>query len=224
MACRRVRIGLISFIAALLPVAVAPAFAQPWVPPKGEGTVSVTYQNYYVTGHFVGVRGIPTTDTGATHSKSLVADMDWGLPKSIGLTLSLPFIASKYTGPPGVYSVGGIETHPGPLDDGFYHGAFQDLHIEVRRMIDFGRFALAPHAGITIPTHEYATDGEAVPGRHRTDFQIGASAGTDISNFIPSSYVHARYSLAAAEVIDDLSSVRSSIDFAPDTSSFFFTR
>ena len=75
MACRRVRIGLISFIAALLPVAVAPAFAQPWVPPKGEGTVSVTYQNYYVTGHFVGVRGIPTTDTGATHSKSLVADM-----------------------------------------------------------------------------------------------------------------------------------------------------
>jgi hypothetical protein len=212
MACRRVRIGLISFIAALLPVAVAPAFAQPWVPPKGEGTVSVTYQNYYVTGHFVGVRGIPTTDTGATHSKSLVADMDWGLPKSIGLTLSLPFIASKYTGPPGVYSVGGIETHPGPLDDGFYHGAFQDLHIEVRRMIDFGRFALAPHAGITIPTHEYATDGEAVPGRHRTDFQIGASAGTDISNFIPSSYVHARYSLAAAEVIDDLSSVRSSID------------
>ncbi len=171
----------------------------------------MTYQNYYVKGHYVGAEGIPTTDTGATHSKSLVAEVDWGLPKSIGLTISVPYIASKYTGP-SVYKVMGIETTPGPLDDGFYHGAFQDLHLEVRRMIESGRVAIAPLGGITLPTHEYETQGEAVPGRHRTDFQIGASAGTDLSSWIPSSYVHARYALAAAEVIDGLPSVRSNID------------
>ena len=206
-----VRIGWISLVVAVLHAAAIPACAQPWVPPPGEGTVSLTYQNYYVKGHYVGVKGVPTTDTGATHSKSLVAEVDWGLPKAIGLTIGLPYIASKYTGPP-VYFVGGIETHPGPLDDGSYHGAFQDLHVEVRRMIEFERVAIAPLAGITVPTHEYETQGEAVPGRHRTDFQIGATAGTDLSSWIPSTYVHARYALAAAEVIDGLSSVRSNID------------
>src|SRR5262245_42281849 len=212
MRTRLVRIGWIWRVMALLHAAAIPVFAQPWVPPPGEGTASVTYQNYVVKGHYVGVNGVPTTDTGATHSKSLVAEFDWGLPKSIGLTVSLPYIASKYTGPPGGYFVGGIPTTPGPQDDGFYHGAFQDLHVEVRRMIDVGRFAIAPLAGITVPTHEYATEGEAVPGRHRTDFQVGASGGTDLGTWLPSSYVHARYSLAAAEVIDDLSSVRSNID------------
>lgn len=172
----------------------------------------MTYQNYVVKGHYVGPTGVPTTDTGATHSKSLAAEIDWGLPHSIGLTVSLPYIASKYTGPPGIYFVGGIPTTPGPLDNGFYHGALQDLHVEVRHMIDVSRVAIAPFAGITLPTHEYQTNGEAVPGRHRTDFQMGASGGTDLSAWIPSTYVDARYSLAAAEVIDGLSSVRSNID------------
>src|SRR4029453_9376435 len=93
-----VRIGWISLVVAVLHAVADPAYAQPWVPPTGEGTVSLTYQNYYVKGHYVGLEGVPTTDTGATHSKSLVAEVDWGLPKSIGLTVSLPYIASKYTG------------------------------------------------------------------------------------------------------------------------------
>jgi hypothetical protein len=217
MRTRLVRIGRMWRVVVVFHAAAIPALAQPWVPPPGEGTVSVTYQNYYVKGHYVGPAGIPTTDTGATHSKSLVAEADWGLPYSIGLTVSLPYIASKYTGLPGGYFVGGIVTTPGPLDDGFYHGAFQDLHVEVRRMIELHRVALAPLAGITVPTHEYETDGEAVPGRHRTDFQVGASGGTDLSTWIPSTYVHARYSLAAAEVVDDLSSVRSNVDVEAGT-------
>jgi len=170
----------------------------------------VTYQNYYVKGHWVGAEGIQT-DNGGTHSKSLAAEVDWGLPGSFGLTVGLPFIASKYTGS-SVYFVNGQKTTPGPLDDGSYHSAFQDLHVEGRRMIEFGRVAVAPLAGITIPTHEYVTQGEAVPGRHRTEFEIGASAGADISMWLPSGYVQGRYALAAAEKTDGLPSVRSHID------------
>lgn len=187
-----------------------PAQAQPWVPPPGEGTVSLTYQNYYVTGHYslTGERTI----NGATHSKALVAEFDVGLPQSFGLTVSLPYIRSKYTGPD-IYFVGGVPTTPGPLDaDRAYHGAFQDLHAEARRMFEFTRVAVAPFAGITIPTHEYETHGEAVPGRHRTDFQIGASLGADLGRWVPSTYVHGRYALAVAEKIDDIPAVRSNID------------
>ena len=49
----------------------AAAFAQPWVPPQGEGTVSVTYQNYYVVGHY-DVAGRPNIN-GATHARALIA-------------------------------------------------------------------------------------------------------------------------------------------------------
>jgi hypothetical protein len=210
MATRPVRTGSIFLAATLLPVTAASALAQPWVPPPGEGTVSVTYQNYYVKGHWVGPQRTKT-DNGGTHSKSLVAELDWGLPRSLGLTVNLPFIWSKYTGS-SVYFVNGVETTPGPLDDGFYHGAFQDLHAEVRRAIELGRVAVAPLAGFSLPSHEYVTQGEAVPGRHRTEFQVGAIAGTDISKWLPSGYIHGRYALSAAEKIDGLPSLRSLID------------
>ena len=202
-------IGWTSLLFAIVHAAALPARAQPWVPPPGEGSASVTYQNYYVTGHY-SLTGDPTIN-GATHSKALLAEFDFGLPHFVGLTISLPYIRSKYTGPD-IYFVAGVPTTPGPLDDGVYHGAFQDLHAEARRMFEFAGVAVAPFAGITIPTHEYETHGEAVPGRHRTDFQIGASLGTDLGKWLPSTYVHGRYALAAAEKIDDLPSVRSNID------------
>jgi len=147
MVTRGVRIGWMSLVAAVLPAAVPSALAQPWVPSPGEGTVSLTYQNYYVKGHWVGPQGVKT-DNGGTHSKSVAAEVDWGLPNAIGLTVGLPFIASKYTGS-SLYFVNGQPTTPGPLDDGFYHGAFQDLRIEGRRMFQFGDITVMPASGDT---------------------------------------------------------------------------
>src|SRR6476619_5763009 len=98
--------------------APAVAHAQAWVPDHGEGAVSFTYQNYDVVGHF-DVFG-HKNNNGGTYSQSLVTELDYGVTEALALTLTLPLIASKYTGPP-VYFVGGHETHPGPLDDGSYH-------------------------------------------------------------------------------------------------------
>jgi hypothetical protein len=188
---------------------VAPVSAQPWVPPQGEGTVSVTYQNYYVTGHY-DVAGRENTN-GATHAKAMIADVDFGLSDTVALTVSLPFMATKYTGPQD-YIVGGIPTHPGLLDDGDYHGAFQDVRVEARRVCWAGPIAFAPLVGVLIPTHDYETHGEAVPGRHRRELQVGAAAGADLNRIIPRTYVHGRYSLAAAERLHGFSSIRSLVD------------
>jgi hypothetical protein len=78
--------------------------------------------------------------------------------------------------------------------------------------MELGRVEIAPLAGFTVPTHEYETRGEAVPGRHRTEFQAGASAGSDLSKWLPGGYVHGHYAMAAAEEIDDLPSLRSLVD------------
>src|SRR5262245_42627821 len=187
----------------------ASARGQAWVPARGEGSVSLTYQNYDVAGHF-DVFG-NKNNNGGTHSQALVTEVDYGVTDALGLTVSLPFIASKYTGPP-VYFVGGHPTYPGPLDNGNYHAAVQDLRIEVRRLFWIKSIAVAPFGGISFPTHDYETVGEAVPGRHRRDYQVGASAGTDLGRAVPDAYVQVRYAYGTMQRIDDIPFTRSNID------------
>jgi hypothetical protein len=203
------RIACVSSFLLALHLWCGTARAQAWVPARGEGTLSLTYQNYDVAGHF-DAQGHKNTN-GGTQSHALVTEFDYGVTDTIGLSVSLPFIASKYTGPP-VYFVGTHETHPGPLDDGKYHAAFQDVRVEIRRLFWAGPVALAPFAGASFPTHNYETVGEAVPGRHRRDFQFGANAGVDLDRIVPGAYVHARYAYARAERLDNFPFTRSNID------------
>jgi hypothetical protein len=188
----------------------AAARAQASVPERGEGTVTLTYQNYDVVGHF-DVQG-RTNANGSTRSQALVTELDYGLIDEFGLVVSLPLIASKYTGPPS-YFVGPYLTFPGPLDDGAYHAAFQDLRIELRRQWWAGPVPVTPFIGISFPTHAYETVGEAVPGRHRRDLQLGISTGMDLDRVLPAgSYVQGRYAYGTMERVDDLPFTRSNID------------
>ena len=194
--------------------------AQAWIPATGEGTVSLTYQNYDVAGHY-DARG-RKNNNGGTESQVAVAEVDYGITDTIGVTVNLPFIASKYTGPP-VYFVGGVETHPGPLDDGTYHGAFQDLRVEVRRLFWAGPIPVAPFIAASFPTHDYETVGEAVPGRHRRDLQIGANIGADLDRLLAGAYAHGRYGYATAQRIEGFAFTRSNVDVeigVPITSRF----
>ena len=183
--------------------------AQAWVPTRGEGTVSLTYQNYDVAGHY-DAQG-RKNNNGGTQSQVAVTEVDYGVTDTIAVLVSLPFVASKYTGPP-VYFVGGIETHPGPLDDRRYHGTFQDVRLEARRLFWAGPIPVAPFVGASFPTHDYETVGEAVPGRHRRDFQIGTNAGINLDRWRGGAYAHARYGYAAAQRIEGFPFTRSNID------------
>jgi hypothetical protein len=173
----------------------------------------LTYQNYDVVGHY-DRQGHKNTN-GGTHTQTLITELDYGVTDTIGLTVSLPFIASKYTGPPS-YFVGPFETLPGPLDDGSYHAAFQDLRVEARRMFLKGPLAVAPFIGGLFPTHDYQTIGEAVPGRHRREIQFGAGASARLDPLLGDGSVHVRYTYAAAERVNNFPYTRSNIDFEGD--------
>ena len=203
------RIVCASSLLLALHLSCGTAGAQAWVPARGEGSVSVTFQNYDVAGHF-DAQGNKNAN-GSTESHALVTEVDYGVTDSLGLTVSLPFIASKYTGPPS-YFVGTHLTFPGPLDDGTYHTAFQDLRIEVRRLMWAGPVALAPFVGGSVPTHDYQTVGEAVPGRHRRDLQFGTNAGADLDRLVSGLYVQGRYAYGIAERVNNFSFTRSNIN------------
>ena len=185
-----------------------PAAAQAWVPARGEGSLSLQYQNYYTLGHY-NLKGQPNTN-GATHTKAIALELDYGLTDEIGLTLGVPFIASKYTGPPS-YEVANIPTTPGPLDNGQYHGAVQDFHVELRRLFMAGPVVVVPFAGGTVPSHAYETRGEAVPGRGRPELQVGASVGLPTDRLFPRTHLHVRYALGMAPPKNGHSAVRSLI-------------
>src|SRR5262249_23250341 len=98
--------------------------AQAWTPEKREGTVSLTYQNYNVAGHY-DAQG-RKNNNGGTQSQAVITDIDYGITDTISVTAGLPFIASKYTGPDG-YFVGGVRNAPGPPRDRADDGALRDL-------------------------------------------------------------------------------------------------
>ena len=185
------------------------ANAQAWVPSKGEGTVSVTYQNYHVAGHYDAL-GRKNTN-GGSQSQSLITEVDYGITDSLAVTLMLPFVASKYTGP-SVYFVGGNETFPGPLDTGIYHGAFQDLRIDVRRLFWVGPIPVVPFIGASFPTHNYETVGEAVPGRHRRDLQVGTHVGINLDRVLRGAYAQVRYGYATEQRIRGFGFTRSNVN------------
>jgi hypothetical protein len=186
------------------------AVAQPEVPAKGEGTVSVTYQLYEHAGHFDRL-GRKNTN-GATESQILITEAEFGITNAFAVRVMLPFIASKYTGPD-EYIVEGHVTHPGPLDvTRTYHGAFQDIRFEARRMFLAGPVTLTPFVGLSVPTHRYETIGEAVPGRYRREYLFGASGSPGVEAILPGVYVHARYAYATLEKTNGYPHTRSNID------------
>lgn len=185
------------------------ASAQAWVPAQGEGSVAITYQNYYTLGHY-DLQGRRNTN-GATHSKALAVELDYGITDSLAFVIALPFVASKYTGPSS-YFVAGIQTFPGPLDDGTYHSDFQDVRVEIRRRVGGGPMAVTPFVGGTVPSHAYETVGEAVPGRGRPELHLGVSVGLPLEQLLPTAYVQTRYALGVSAPEDGFAGVRSLID------------
>src|SRR4029077_20651482 len=105
------------------------ADAQAFLPPQGEGTVSMMFQDAAVRYHF-----LPTSAFDRVHirSESLIDDVTYGLTDNLAVTVGIPWIAARYRGAtphPLVDSSGPAPVFYGanPVDDGSYHQAFQDF-------------------------------------------------------------------------------------------------
>jgi hypothetical protein len=172
----------------------AEARAQAWLPPKGGGAVSLTFGDYSFDGHFAadGSRD----PFGGTRAESLWLEGIYSLADGLALSAGLPFVTTKLTGsfPPGVPL--------GPLDDGEYHGDFQDFRAELAFSLHQGDLGITPFVGLGVPSHEYEYVGEAVPGKGLREVHLGLAAGRSFSPALPRAYLHARYAYAFVEKVD----------------------
>ena len=175
----------------------SPVFAQAWLGPKGEAWFSLTYQNVNADSHYTDT-GAPLNQ-GSIESQSVFAELGYGATDRLALRVSIPYVDSKYTG---------VNAHMYPIDDGSYHGTFQDFRFESRYGAIKGDFALTPFVAAIIPSHHYEYFGHAVAGLDLKQLLVGTGFGKLLSR----AYVQGRYSFAFVEKVIGISHNRSDLD------------
>lgn len=205
----------------LLSLFVASAAGQAWVPEKGEGTFSTSFDYINFEGHFRsdGSR----TPEAASKSRSFLFDFEYGITDRFALTISLPIVSARYasTNPTSdellvlfnqaVQAVGPDFYHHGFLDDLQYHTTVQDFRFNARYLLVLHPVVITPFIGSLLPSHDYAYVGEAAPGRNLKEFQFGTDVGRRLNPFLRRAYFDGQFAFAIPEEALNIRTTRSNV-------------
>lgn len=190
------RASVVPGIVALLALP-AIAAAQASLPPPGTGSVSVSAQDLEHTGHRL--TDGTYVDNGRSRSGALLFDAEYALGRRVALGVSLPLVWARYTdiaSPPPFFPF-----LPRDQCRCWQHG-WQDVGVTARvNVVDtFDHvFVITPTLAVMVPSHDYAYQGESVPGRHLKEVQLGTDASYRVDAWSPSLSVTGRYSYAIVE-------------------------
>jgi hypothetical protein len=158
--------------------------------PKGEGTVSLSYQNIFVRDHVFSKND--AHDVGHILSHAATLNVDYSFTDRLAVSVNMPFVASKYYGP---------KPHQLPIDNGTYNSGFQDFTTDLRYRLSLRPVVLTPFFRAVIPSHNYEYFAHSAVGRDQREFQLGANFGRRLNPIVPNAFVQARYSYAFVERI-----------------------
>ena len=197
----------------MLAVNAAPARAQAWLPAKGEGSVSLLYQDVFVRDHYSGTTPV---DGGQIWSKTMLVDVTYGVTDNLAITFGVPWVAGRYSGErqhPLADLSGPEPTFYGvqPLDDGTYHQTFADVRFDVRYNLTKKGMVLTPFIGTTMPSHDYTSFAHAAPGQKLKVLQIGATGARLLDAIVPGLFVQGTYAYGFTENVLDISHNRSDV-------------
>jgi hypothetical protein len=182
----------------LIPSAV---LAQAWLSPKGEGTVSLSYQNQYVADHVF--ENGDAHDIGHILSHALTLDVDYSLTDNLAVRVAVPFIAGKYDGP---------APHQLPMDNGTYHSTLQDFTTDFRYRLIKRRVVVTPFFRAVIPSNSYTYFAHSAAGRDQREYHLGTNFGRRLDPLVPNAYIQAQYSYAFVERVLGIAPNRSNLE------------
>ena len=202
-------VGLVCLLALTGPVR-----AQAWLPPQGEAFISLSYGTVFVTKHYSYLPGeAPSDDTetnrGHIRAQTVSAELGYTITDRFAVSLGLPFTEARW------YPAGGIgKPHTRlpsgqTLDDGDYHGTFQDYHLEALYQVARNPVVLTPFIGAVIPSHSYEYFAHSAVGRDLHEYLLGVNFGGRLDRIVPGGYLQARYSYAFVERVLDIHHDRS---------------
>jgi hypothetical protein len=201
------RVGLARALGLFLGVvagglALAPRVsAQAWVPPKGEGSFGLGYQNFYIRNHYIDT-GESTSVPGRVRTNSVLLDVGYGLTDRLAFAAALPYVYSRYDG---------RSPHTLAVDDGNYHGGFADYRLELRYNAIRKSTFLTPFVAVVLPSHDYTYFAHSAFSKGLREYQLGFNVGRRLQPFLPDAVVHLRYGFTFAEKVLGVSHNRSNM-------------
>jgi hypothetical protein len=198
----------------------AQASAQAFIPAPGDGTVSVSYQSVLTRGQhgasgewFSNAPQLPQLPGESTNTHALIWYVEYGLTKRLAVHASLPYMQVRYKGP--IPHTTGFDGQPSDLDDGTYHGTFQDFYFGTRfKAVESPRFALTPFVEVIIPSHEYESLAQTAVGRDLRALVVGTAVGGFADYLLPGLHFQTRISYAFVQKAVDIRPNRTGIDSA----------
>jgi hypothetical protein len=190
----------------LLAIAPSSARAQAFVPAQGEGAVSFLYSDQFYRYHVT-----PTTEVDAGHiyTRTMLADVTYGLTDKIAVSIGLPLVATRYDGTQPHTLNGAIVA----VDNGAWHASAQDVRIDfkynVTRNLGHSGIVLTPFIGSITPSHSYDYYGHGAYGRDLRELEIGASAAKLFERGIPGLLIQGRYAYGFVQQVVDIPHNRS---------------
>ncbi|HEY7441453.1 MAG TPA: hypothetical protein VH701_03460 [Vicinamibacterales bacterium] len=196
----------------------SPASAQAFIPARGEGTISVSYQYIVTRGQhdhfgtwFPNVLQNPALPQEFTDTHALIWYVEYGLSDRVAVHASLPYAQVRYEGP--VPHRIGFNGQPSDLDDGTFHGSFQDFYFGTRfKLVESPRLALTPFAEVIIPSHRYEILAKSAVGRDLRALVVGAAVGGFADYLLPGLHFQTRMSYALVQEEVDIRANRTGID------------
>ena len=176
--------------------------AQAWLSPKGEGTVSLSYQDMLVTRHMY-EDSVPH-DVGHVLAHSLTLDVDYSLADNLAVRVAIPFVDARYYG---------AKPHQLPEDNGLYHSTFQDFTTDVRYNVTKRHLVVTPFFRAVVPSNSYTYFGHSAAGRDLREYHLGTNLGRSLGPILPRAFLQAQYSYAFVERVLGFAPNRSNAEF-----------
>lgn len=180
----------------------AAAQTQAWVPGQGHGSVSLAYQDLFISAHTIynGDRGYP----GSINNHTLFMAFDYGLTERLAVNVTLPFKSARFVGP-GVHNPGTLDDDHGEsfLDDGKYHSGWQDWNVSLRYLWKDEGLQVAPFVSYGVPSHDYTTFAHATLGSGQKHLQIGVNIGRRFGPPAQNLFFQAGLSYSIMEKVED---------------------
>lgn len=154
---------------------------------SGHGQISIGYQIAHTEG-LVNQDGDHFFENFATDVRSLNLGVDYWLNERWSVHASLPFIDKRSVNDPRSHRLE-VLTVPHPesryIDDGQYHGTWQDWSLGAEYHTAIGPVEVTPHLYITYPSHDYTFFAAAAVGQNLKKARIGADVSQRLgrSNF-----------------------------------------
>jgi hypothetical protein len=195
----------LTFLAVVALAATArDATAQAWVPPRGVGSASFTYQRISATGHRR-TNGF-LVERGQSINMGLYIEGEYAFTDRLSISAGLPYVFAKY-----VATIPPAPPIPYPPGDQCHcwNSGWQDFGFTARYNLVGGAFALTPSLSVGVPSRGYEYQGEAVVGRNLREVRIAVDAGQRLDAISPKLSVQGRYSYAFVERVIDIPNNRS---------------